>query len=457
MAHQVCHDIGNWVEQNVQQQVEKCTEQDCNWWCLCCNKWFCWLVWIIVTITTWVVQTVCEIVEDVIDVVVTVFKGVVDILVGLFTGDWTRLAAGFGELIGAGLVFVINLIHILTLGTLVGAFKDSRDAWRLRNFANGLLTDKYGKEDPKALMQMQDALGINSGGFGLRLKCTAIRTFLRSDFSTQQDGSPDLILWLRQSGVDIKTLAGFNKPSWWSREWPELIGDAGVNISESDLDNYINNAGRGDNVKHFTIFCMSTGNMQNRLDCATQHATEIGLILQWTIIDKQITSADQLIINRNNFPNILLEPPFSRHKQSIDPALASMELCSPLTFGVFAFTETGANGISSLFATADCIDASSGPLTGSGVTGSSFRYRQPDIAFKYVAIHEMGHTFGLCHVDGLLRIMFTNADKSIWSWSSALQYWNNGLEAGFVFEEAQKVWEYIVRNFDKACLETRQF
>jgi hypothetical protein len=58
MSHKVCHDVGSWVNQNVQQQVEQCVEQDCNWWCLCCNKWFCFLVWVLVTIATWVVQTV---------------------------------------------------------------------------------------------------------------------------------------------------------------------------------------------------------------------------------------------------------------------------------------------------------------------------------------------------------------------------------------------------------------
>ncbi|HVC91114.1 MAG TPA: hypothetical protein VND66_10890 [Acidobacteriaceae bacterium] len=27
---------------------KQCTQQSCNWWCLCCNKWFCWVVLIIV-------------------------------------------------------------------------------------------------------------------------------------------------------------------------------------------------------------------------------------------------------------------------------------------------------------------------------------------------------------------------------------------------------------------------
>jgi hypothetical protein len=53
--------------------------------------------------------------------------------------------------------------------------------------------------------------------------------------------------------------------------------------------------------------------------------------------------------------------------------------------------------------------ADSKGFPGERITGSAFKYRKPDVMFKYVAIHELGHTFGLCHADGLLRIMFTNA------------------------------------------------
>src|SRR5882672_9960356 len=99
MSHKVCHDIGSWVEQNVQQQVEQCQEQDCNWWCLCCNKWFCFMIWVLVVILTWVVQTICEIVADVIELVVNIVKGIIDIIAGIFTWDWSRIVAGLLEII----------------------------------------------------------------------------------------------------------------------------------------------------------------------------------------------------------------------------------------------------------------------------------------------------------------------------------------------------------------------
>ena len=109
--------------------AERCLEQPCNWWCLCCNKWFCALAWVVVVAAAWVINTFCEVVADVIDLVVTVVRGFVDIVVGIFTGDWTRVAAGFGEIVGAGIVFIAEIIPIATLGTLVGAYADAINAW----------------------------------------------------------------------------------------------------------------------------------------------------------------------------------------------------------------------------------------------------------------------------------------------------------------------------------------
>jgi hypothetical protein len=81
----VCSEVQDWVEEQIEQPIESwenqlqqiCEEQDCNWWCLCCNKWFCWLVWILVKVITWIVVTVgkwvtrlvCEVVNVILDVV----------------------------------------------------------------------------------------------------------------------------------------------------------------------------------------------------------------------------------------------------------------------------------------------------------------------------------------------------------------------------------------------------
>jgi hypothetical protein len=81
----VCREVDEWVEEQVERPVEQfvnqlqqvCEEQECNWWCLCCNKWFCFLAWVVVRVVTWVVVTVgrwvtrlvCEVVNIILDAI----------------------------------------------------------------------------------------------------------------------------------------------------------------------------------------------------------------------------------------------------------------------------------------------------------------------------------------------------------------------------------------------------
>jgi hypothetical protein len=81
----ICRETQDWVETNVEQPIEtwenqqqtQCANEPCNWWTLCLNKVFCWLVWIlvkvvrivIVTVGKWVVRIVCEVVTFILDAI----------------------------------------------------------------------------------------------------------------------------------------------------------------------------------------------------------------------------------------------------------------------------------------------------------------------------------------------------------------------------------------------------
>jgi hypothetical protein len=214
-------------------------------------------------------------------------------------------------------------------------------------------------------------------------------------------------------------------------------------------------------VKHFSLYGMSNGDMQTRLDCAEQHAPEIGLILQTSIVDTRVESFDQITVDRFNIQNILPESPFNRAKQATNSMGATREVCQPIAIGVFRFLQSDAMGESRWLAGYSCLEpaangaANNGP---GGITGTFFRNRKPDLFFKYTAIHELGHTFGLCHVNSLLRIMWTPVGPTSSVTRSLIwYYWTSGSEARFTLDEGKKVWDYIVANASVLDLTTRQF
>lgn len=91
----LCQEFGRWVEEEViqrleeifenareecsealtpietwrEQQEQQCREEKCNPWCLCCNKWFCWIVTTLVKIVEWVVETICHLIIEIIRII----------------------------------------------------------------------------------------------------------------------------------------------------------------------------------------------------------------------------------------------------------------------------------------------------------------------------------------------------------------------------------------------------
>lgn len=79
----VCKEVQDWVETQVEQpivtwenqQEQRCRTEPCNWWMLCLNVLFCWMVWVLVkvvrivlvTVGKWVARTICETVNFALD------------------------------------------------------------------------------------------------------------------------------------------------------------------------------------------------------------------------------------------------------------------------------------------------------------------------------------------------------------------------------------------------------
>lgn len=113
----VCREIHEQIEEQVERRldervrrsVERCRRRSCNWWCACCNKWFCWLEtivvtivrWVVVTVVKWIVRIVCEIVTLVLDLValivglilsIPIIGGIIRTILGWLTEIVSRIA-----------------------------------------------------------------------------------------------------------------------------------------------------------------------------------------------------------------------------------------------------------------------------------------------------------------------------------------------------------------------------
>ena len=86
-----CQEVQERIEEKIEKPVEewvekrrkKCKKRKCKKWCLCCNKWFCWIetflekviTWVVVTVTKWVTRVVCEVTDG--------FISLLGVIVGL--------------------------------------------------------------------------------------------------------------------------------------------------------------------------------------------------------------------------------------------------------------------------------------------------------------------------------------------------------------------------------------
>src|SRR4051794_18248326 len=93
----------------------------------------------------------------------------------------------------------------------------------------------------------------------------------------------------------------------------------------------------------------------------------------------------------------------------IMPTGSDDELCNPVAVSVFRYTDT-LRGLTACLKGCKCQDVHK-------VSGLTYIDNRPDVIWRYVAMHEMGHYFGLCHVDGVDRIMYSPRQNSWWSWT----------------------------------------
>ncbi|WP_328842640.1 hypothetical protein [Streptomyces sp. NBC_00258] len=112
----VLQPIDQWVE----GQEQRCRDEPCNWWTLCLNKLFCWIVvvlvkvslWITTIVVRWVYRTVCTVVTVVVGLVALLF-GNSDMLFQALKDLWTLAKDGFYSAIGTVIFVALRIVDLV--------------------------------------------------------------------------------------------------------------------------------------------------------------------------------------------------------------------------------------------------------------------------------------------------------------------------------------------------------
>ena len=359
-------------------------------------------------------------------------------------------------------------VRVLILCDTFDFIRGEFDKRSLRNHVRDLLDKKY---DGDARIQIGDAIRLETGAFGLRLNATAYRTVLDSETpSPTEPGVPNLVVLHESGAIDLKELCGFSFPQgFWNRKRYKTLkkgivvtggggGELDNPISEDELDTYLSS--RGAQGPKFIVLAMRDGVLDTKVSAAEDKGRQLGLILDFDTDTREVTEGN--FINHRGFDTGQADSSLVRFLIQVlgrtdrtDPtvqvpptleaaeAAAHHELCHPVVAGVFRYTDT-LRGIAASLEESSC-------QSRHNASGATFIDNFPDAIWKYVPIHELGHTFGLCHVDGLDRIMVSSRQNSLWSWSILYNWCVRG-EPYFTLDEAKQAWDYIVAHFDPECL-----
>jgi hypothetical protein len=494
-----CVEQQEWIEENISKPVDQWvdkTEKKCkqrHWYDP--RGWFCWLVttlikvvvWVVVKVGKWVVRTVCKVVGAIVDFVVNVVKGLFDFFAGIFTLDWRRILDGLIEILAGVIDAAFTLARVLFLLDTLDYIITEIQRGQLKTYIRTKLGFKYSGQDFQDII---DNLRIDYGAFGYRISMRAVRTFLDSETeSPDEPGVPNLVVLNERNEINLHELCGFDfTEGFWNRKRYKTLkkglhasgggaGELDDPISEDELNTYLNS--RGAEGPKFIVLCMRDGVLETRLRAAELTGREIGLMPQWTQATQEVTLPTHIKHRGYDTPNaetslvcflsdiimrrlkVRQARPGEKQCESsgalIDETEALADLCTPVAVGIFRYTD-GLRGLTA------CLEGSASGQAAHNDSGLTFIDNKPDIVWKYVTIHELGHYFGLSHVAGVDRIMFTPkgphgeslgwwevVKKSFTWWTLPKLLLTKG-EPTFTLDEGMQAWDYIIDNFPLACL-----
>jgi len=393
--------------------------------------------------------------QDIVDKVLDIIGLLGGALGALLRGD---IAGFFGKLLEIfidGVLLVIALVRLLSLGTFFGGI---RDAWReedLRRFVEDLINQRF-SPDPQKLARIRERLGLNDTTWGFQMEATH-RVF-RLDSATAP-----LWQWHQNGTIDLYAMAGLTSFSSFdfrrSRTLVRSLNDSGTessSISRWTLAHYIDSDGRNGRIR---VYALTPRAIKDFVQVAIQKFKKLGIRLNWdqggrfelwpSIAVHDIATLEELTFDRVCLGSYL----FSEGLR-----IRSGSQCNMLALAAFRLVEgLGATSGRSIREGSDATPCATTPdrddgccmsINSAAGPGIIYRDEWPAQFMRYVLAHEGGHYVGLCHFghDGFQNIMFTPADKA------GLSYWDSWLpwqfyldnEPNFSHSDAKNVWRFLV-------------
>jgi len=499
----VCTRITEWIEEKVSKPIERWverTERKCKkrkWYDP--RRWLCWLVttlvkvirWIVVTVVTAVVKIVCHFITDLLSIIWNLIRFIALLFLSLFRWSKCTLLEAIGALANA-LIGVLTLIGDVIIRPIV----DRVQTYRLRKWVKREIAQTYWQQ-PDIIPLLNEKFSVDHGVFGFRNTCTVYTMYVDSQTKVpERFGDVPNLYALHQDGrIDLFKLVGFDrdcrltkKSRWYhprhqAAKSPFALDGGTVQqkppeLSREELQEYIDS--EGTKGPHFRIYAVSPSNLDTKTDAAEEKGRQVGLRFDFKHEYKEVI--DPQFINYNKSPINPVEVDcatknkgqtdylicelrrrsksdfecchYRQENQVIGGSLgeARTDLCSPIAVAIFGFTDKTTRGLTNnLIGTRYCEEGRN--LSASITSGVSFIDDIPDEIRKYVLIHELGHYFGLCHVDGFDRIMVSGKEGQgdLFTWKTIP---NSFIHGGprFIYAEAQRVWRFILTNFPLSCL-----
>lgn len=396
---------------------------------------------VILGIIKGIIQLVREwvsIIRDAVNAIKDIVAGILDLNLCKLLRGLTNVGTAIGRaLLGTG--FVV-LLPVRVIGAIAGGIRDEVNQLQLEGVIRSRVSTAFGAGTPREKRAL-DAIGINSRPMGLPFNADARRLFFSSN-----SRSVDLKALHDAGVINLWALAGYVSDCGRvinQADAEVVYAGTDVKVLAADLEIFL--AEGPGSVPEFHLFPISRKKFRDHLEAANRKAAALGVRLFFrTIGSIQGTSTQHLPLNASDE-----NPPGDMVQQALFQAMGRTGVNDDLslipTISILYYVPRPSNG-SEGFGLASWFRPSSNDVRISGVT---YRNRTPDWVFRFVLAHEIGHYWGLDHLNrsrgdrSLDEIMYAPSTGTGLSASAVAEYLLLNGEPRFTLDDARKVWDWI--------------